>query len=114
MPSFQTEIYDIYDHEQVEIVALNHDANPAALVWYIGNIQSTQDIELSYPFVYDETGEIFQEYEAEDMILPSIFLLDQTGLILLRYDGASDAETFFPELDQIINSIEELISPPER
>ena len=112
MPSFQTEIYDVYDHELIEIVALNHDANAAALEWYIGNILSTQDIELLYPFVYDETGEAFQAYEAENLILPSIFLIDQTGLIRLRFDGATDAETFFPELDEIILTIEELLDDP--
>ncbi len=78
-----------------------------ALESLLDELLSSQGVTIAYHLASDQSGNIFDDYDA--VFLPSIFLIDQTGLIRLRYDGASDAETFFPELDEIISMIDELL-----
>lgn len=80
--------------------------------WLIANTQSTAGVTLTYPIVYDSVGTAFASYDAEDDILPSIFLIDQTGIIQLRFDGADEPDEFLPELDEITSKIDELLGNP--
>ncbi len=107
MPSFQTDIYDVYSHEDVAVIAINQDGSLPALLWYVDDL-TTKSVQLTYPFAYDNTDLSFQDYDAD--ILPSIFLIDQNGLIRLRFDGATDSEHFLPELEEILETIEELLA----
>jgi len=77
-----------------------------------------KDVAITFPMLYDEMGAdhglTFEAYEASDDFLPSIFLVDQTGIIQLRYDGADEPSEFDPELEEIIATIDELLAnPPE-
>ncbi len=94
------------------VIVLNRDASVPALEWLIDNTFETQGIQLTYPICLDQSGETFSAYEALDELLPSVFLVDQTGLIRLRYDGSDEPDEFLPELEEIKNTIEELLDNP--
>lgn len=119
IPSFQTEIFDVYSPEEVEVLALNENANRTLLELYAADTTAfDKNVVITFPMLFDEMeGELgltFEKYEASDAILPSIFLVDQTGILQLRYDGADEPDEFNPELEEIIATIDELLAnPPE-
>ena len=62
----------------------------------------------------DSTGTVFEEYEAPFELLPSVFLIDQAGIIQIRADGVNEPEPFEEEMTEILAMIDELIAnPPE-
>ena len=73
-------------------------------------------VPITFPMLFDENdgviGSTFEAYEASPIILPSIFLVDQTGVINFRVDGVAEEEQFLEEMEQIINSIEDLLENP--
>lgn len=120
MPTYQDSIAEVYPETQVQVIALNHDAplNPSPVqrlrnyVNYIGNLSGYQKTDtLDYPMVYDASGTIFNSYNAGSN-LPGIFLIDQTGKIRLRYDGASTAPAFWPEFNAIMDTTRWLLDHP--
>jgi len=96
----------------VELIIINHDSSPAAVQGWADYIENNQGITLTYPLVFDETGELLETFEINEGNLPSTFLIDQTGLIHLRYDGTDTQEEFLPELEDLLNTIDELIANP--
>jgi peroxiredoxin len=63
--------------------------------------------------VWDSAGvEAFNPYQTNTLLLPSIFLVDQTGKIQLRYDIANDPESFDEHVAEIIATIDELLGNP--
>lgn len=96
----------------MELIILNHDASAVAMQGWADYLESTQGITLTYPMVFDESGETFETYKATELILPSIFLIDQTGFIHIRADGADEPSEFLPELEEILHTIDDLIANP--
>jgi alkyl hydroperoxide reductase subunit AhpC len=94
------------------VVVINQDASVPALEWLIDNTFETQGVQITYPMCLDESGEAFTAYDAFEELLPSIFLVDQTGIIRLRFDGADSPDTFLPKLEEIKSAIEELLEDP--
>ena len=90
-------------------MALNHDANPAWLTGYAADTTYIKDVIIIYPMLYDQAGSVFEAYQTNAGLLPSIFLVDQEGKIQLRYDIANDPEEFEDHLGDIIEKIDELL-----
>jgi len=59
-------------------------------------------------------GATFEAYDAIPNLLPCIFLVDQSGVIQLRYDVANDPIEFWVHLEEIEAMIDSLLAnPPE-
>jgi hypothetical protein len=73
-------------------------------------------VPITFPMLFDESngtiGSTFEAYEASEVVLPSIFLVDQTGIIRIRSDGIAEEEPFLEEMELILNTIDELLNPP--
>jgi len=73
-----------------------------------------KSIAITLPLCFDQyngvTGQTFDAYLAN--LRPVILLIDQTGIIRLRYDGASTLELFNPHLDEIKTTITDLLENP--
>ena len=85
----------------------------AAYAPYVGPIPGTiytKSVAITYPMVWDSAGvAAFEPYQTNTALLPSIFLVDQSGKIRLRYDIANDPATFNEHLNEIIATIDELL-----
>jgi hypothetical protein len=122
MPCFQDSIEEVYPDDQVDVIAINKDSpflwllqdyvNVYAPNGYLGYTYP-KDI-LTYPMVWNQDGSLFTAYEASlpSSPPPNIFLIDQSGRIRLRYDGAANATDFWPEFDAIMDSIHAWVPPP--
>lgn len=66
--------------------------------------------------MFDEMDEIegatFEIYEATAVILPSIFLIDQTGMINIRSDAVATPGPFEEEMNNILTTIDYLLAHP--
>jgi peroxiredoxin len=109
MPSFQTQIHDVYPQEEVQVLALNQNADRTWLTAYAADTIYIKDTVITYPLLFDSLGTAFESYQTSTSLLPSIFLVDQAGKIRLRYDIANDPETFDDHLNEIIATIDELL-----
>ena len=90
-------------------MALNHDANPAWLAGYAADTTFIKAVVITYPMLYDQAGTVFDAYQTNAGLLPSIFLVDQEGKIQLRYDIANEPAEFEAHLGEIIEKIDELL-----
>lgn len=97
---------------------MNENAN---LTWLNGYAQDTtyfKDVPITFPLLYDEMddpithGQTFLTYESSPDLVPSIFLIDQTGLIHIRSDGIDQVDPFLEELEIIISTIDDLLANP--
>ncbi len=102
------------------MLALNEDASVSWLSQYapyVGPLPGGQNkqVAITYPMLFDSTGLTFAAYQTGGNLLPSIFLIDQTGKIQLRFDVANEPSAFEEHLDTIIAKIDELLAnpPPE-
>ncbi len=122
MPTFQDSIYEVFSDDDVEMIALNLDANPTALLSYrnytgpLGSYFKADTIR--YPIVYDSTlnsskGATFAAYGASSSLLwPAIFVVDQQDFIRLDFYAAGDPIEFQAHLTELINKINELLENP--
>lgn len=117
IPSFQVEIYEIYNHDSVTVLAFNYNSNVIWLDWYASTTGlglKNPDVPITFPFLFDSTYAAFAAYETPDDpdLLPTIFLLDQNGLIHIRKDNFEN--DFDNVLNEIITTVDDLLAnPPE-
>lgn len=98
----------------MEVIALNANANVGWLQWYAPLTGFIKDVPITYPMLFDSTGATFENYGAAEELLPSVFVIDQAGIIRIRADGINEAEPFEEEMASITAMIDELIAnPPE-
>ncbi|MFH1862122.1 MAG: redoxin domain-containing protein [bacterium] len=115
IPSFQTQIYEHYNSQEVEVVAVNQNASRAWLEWYapLTGFPKNIPVPITFPLLYDQVddsvGLTFQEYEAEVNLLPSTFVIDQNGIIRLRSDGVTEAAEFELLLEEIKALVDSLL-----
>lgn len=81
---------------------------------YVGPMPGGEykDVAITYPILYDQIGDsvglTFEDYESGSA-LPSIFLLDQTGMIHIREDGVENPADFELLLAELKTEIENLL-----
>lgn len=98
----------------MEVIALNANALMGWLQVYAPDTTVIKDIPITFPMLSDSTGATFENYGAAEDLLPSVFVIDQAGIIRIRADGIKTAEPFEEEMAQIEAMIDELITnPPE-
>jgi alkyl hydroperoxide reductase subunit AhpC len=98
----------------VEVIALNMNASMAWLQFYAPDTIYIKDAPVTLPMLFDSTGATFENYGAAELLLPSVFVIDQAGIIRLRADGIKEPEPFEEEMTSILAMIDELIAnPPE-
>lgn len=108
----------------VEVIAFNKDAGWSWISQYapyIGPMPGNEykDVAITYPMLYDsimvedtvKVGLTFEAYEAGGH-LPSIFLVDQIGLIHIRSDGIEEPSAFDSLLVEIKSEIDDLLDNP--
>lgn len=98
------------------MLALNRNANRTWLSNYAADTTYIKDVAIIYPMLYDENegvvGATFDAYNAITSLLPCIFLVDQSGVIRLRYDVANDPPEFWEHLEEITTTIDSLLANP--
>jgi alkyl hydroperoxide reductase subunit AhpC len=92
----------------VHVISLNHDSFNG--LGYLSTIAQSKNV--TYPIVWDSTGSTFSDYGTEAAMLPSMFVVDQSGVIRLRFDGGANPEIFPEELDSIKVTIDSLLANP--
>jgi len=96
-------------------LAINHNANRQWLAGYAADTQYIKDVVITFPMLYDEYDEVlggtFQAYDS-GTLLPSIFLIDQAGIIQIRSDGIDMPDAFAEEMEEILAAIDELLENP--
>ena len=114
IPSFQTLIHEAYLPEEVEVIALNENADRNWLEFYAPDIAFYKSIPITFPMLFDEfngqIGGTFAAYDAIPASLPSMFLIDQTGMVQLRYNGIDNLENFNEALEIITTTIDTLLA----
>lgn len=84
MPDMQR-VYDRYHNEGFEIVAVNLEESEVTVQGFVNKLN------LTYPIVYDLTGEVFDMYLVRP--LPTSYFIDREGIIRFVFVGPMDEET---------------------
>ncbi|TKJ40764.1 hypothetical protein CEE37_07305 [candidate division LCP-89 bacterium B3_LCP] len=113
IPYFQTEIHEIFDTDSVAVLSVLHPNAPTGwLEWYAPLTTMIKSVAITFPMLSDTTGDTFDLYESNLTNLPSIFLIDQSGVIQLRFDGTDSDPEFSLEMDEVLAKIDELLENP--
>lgn len=83
MPEMQR-VYDRYKDEGFEVVAINLQESEVTVKGFVNQLG------LTYPIVYDITGEVFDNYLVRP--LPTSYFLDREGIIRFKFVGAMSEE----------------------
>jgi thiol-disulfide isomerase/thioredoxin len=98
MPHIQEDIQDVYGPDLFTAISLNKFDNLTVIGLYKHGLLG---VDFTYPFGYDEGGDVSDDYDAGS-VLPHNFIIDQQGVV--QYVEAGFTET------AIIAKIEELLS----
>ena len=102
LPSIEGLIWAAFSAEDLAIIALNTDASIAWLLNYVG------EKGLTYPFVFDDGGSIFDLYQVGSLFgnsPPTYIIIDQDGVVQYRTDN--EYQTFDAMHDMIETLLEE-------